>query len=100
MKFVYDPDLLAYMEQKNRKNIVVEVVSANHSDIEITELHVHLVNERLTKFFKEEKKFHSILTEAGEVLLPNYKLEYDETITFGLKNFLGFKSVTYKGIRV
>lgn len=100
MKFVYEPALLEYMEQKGKKNIVVEVVSADHSDIEITELHVHLVNDRLTKFFKEEKKFHSISTEVGEVLLPNYRLEYDATITFGLKTFLCFKSVAYTGIRV
>lgn len=100
MKFVYEPDLLEYMEKKGRKHIVVEVVSCDHSDIEITELHVYLVNDRLAKFFKEEKKFRGIPTEVGEVLLPRYRLEYDETITFGLKTFLCFHSVAYKGIRV
>ena len=100
MEFVYTPELLEYMEQKKQKNIVVEVVACDHSDIEITELYVHLLNERLTKFFKEEKHFRSVKTSVGEVLLPKYCLEYEDIITFGLKKNWIFRSIDYKGIHL
>ena len=100
MKFTYTPELLEYMEQKKQKNIVIEVISCDHSDIEITELYVHLINDRLTKFYKEEKHFKSIETSAGEVLLPRYRLDYDEEIIFGLKRNWIFKSIDYQGIHL
>jgi len=100
LKFTYTPELLEYMEQKKQKNIVVEVVSCDHSDIEITELYVHLLNDRMAKFFKEEKHFKSIETAVGQVLLPKYRLEYDEEIIFDLKQNWIFKSVDYQGIRL
>ena len=52
MKFVYEPELVEYMQEKGHKNIVVEVVTINNSEIEISELHVHFVDERQTEIFK------------------------------------------------
>ena len=72
---------------------------SQHSDIEIQDFHVHLISERMANIFKTERKYRSVPTEHGEVLLPRYRLEYDETVTFGLKKFLCFKSVTFQGIR-
>jgi len=43
MQFEYTQELIEYMEQKKQKNIIVEVVSCENSDIEITELYVHLL---------------------------------------------------------
>ena len=100
MHFIYEEELKEYMKQKNKKNIIVEVVTINHSEIEITELHVHFINEKQTEFYKTKKNYRSTETEMGEVLLPCFKLQYDEEIVFGLKSFLGFKSLSYKGIIV
>ena len=100
MNFVYTPELLEYMKQKKQNTIAVEVIEANHTDIEFTDIHVHLVNKRMTEIFKTERKYRSITTEHGEVLLPRYKLEYDETVTFGLKKTWIFKSVSCEGIRL
>ncbi|MBQ7840816.1 MAG: hypothetical protein IJ390_10095 [Lachnospiraceae bacterium] len=99
MNFVYESELLEHMQQKGQKTIVVEVIDAQHSDIEIQDFHVHLISERMANIFKTERKYRSVPTEHGEVLLPRYRLEYDETVTFGLKKFLCFKSVTFQGIR-
>lgn len=99
MDFVYTPALQEYMRKKGKKNIVVETVTSNCSDIEITELHVHLIDEAQTALFKTKRRYFSRTTEMGEVLLPPYKLTYDDTVTFGLKSFLGFKYVSYQGIR-
>lgn len=98
MKFIYEEELKAYMRQKNYRNIVVEVVIINNSEIEISELHVHFVDERQTDYFKTKKQYYSVNTDMGEVLLPRYKLNYEEEIVFGLKKFWIFKSIAYKGI--
>lgn len=98
MKFVYEPALQEYMIKKGKKTIVVEEITSNNSDFEITELHVHLIDEKRAEYFKTQKGYYSVLTETGAVLLPPYKLKYEDTITFSLKSFLGIKYVSYKGI--
>ncbi len=98
MKFIYEEELKAYMQEKGKKNIIVEVVMINNSEIEISELHVHFVDDRQTEIFKKKHRYRGIETEMGEVLLPHYKLNYDEEIVFGLKKFLCFRSISYKGI--
>ena len=98
MKFIYEDELKQYMQEKGYKNIVVEVVMINNSEIEISELHVHFVDARQTEFFKTKQRYYSVNTEMGEVLLPRYKLNYEEEIVFGLKKFWIFKSISYKGI--
>ena len=100
MEFIYEPELLEYMKSKDRYDMIVELVSIDHSDIEMTDLHVFLANERQLKLFKEEKKYKSIRTSVGEVLMPVYKFDVDEKIVFGLKSTWIFKTLTYKGIRI
>lgn len=100
MTFEYDAPLLEYMEKKGMTTIAVEVVSSPHSDIEITELYVHLIPAKQADYFKAKKKFRGIPTEVGEVLLPNYHLEYDEVVRFHLKKFWFFHSVAQTGIRL
>ena len=98
MRFIYEDELKEYMQQKDKKNIIVEVVTINNSEIEISELHVHFVDERQTEIFKKKHRYRGIATEMGEVLLPHYKLNYEEEIIFGLKKFLCFRSISYTGI--
>ncbi len=98
MEFIYEPALLEYMQKKRKNIIVVEEVTINNSDIEITELHVHLIDEKRANAFKS-KRYRSVKTNEGEVLLPPFKLQYADVITFGLKSFLGIKYLSYKGIK-
>lgn len=98
MKFVYEPALQEHMRAKGKNIIVVETVMINHSEIEIMELHVHLIDERQAEYFKKQR-YVSRETELGQVLLPPYRLQYDEVVTFGLKKVLFLKMVTYHGIR-
>lgn len=100
MEFRYEPKLLEYMEKKNKRTIVVELVEINNSDFEITELHVRFVEPRLREQFLNKKKYRLHETEHGEVLLPRFPLEMEETVTFGLKSFLFFEHITYRGIKV
>ena len=99
MKFEYEAPLLEYMEKKGMTSIAIEVISSN-SEFEVTELHVHLIKDKQAEYFKQKKSFRGIATEHGEVLLPPYRLEYSDTITFGLKKVWIFHGVKYTGIKL
>jgi len=100
MEFKYEPALLDYMKKHNKRTIVVEFVEINNSDFEISELHVHFVDSRMREQFLTKKHYRLHPTDHGEVLLPRFPLELEQTVTFGLKSFLCFKRITYTGIKV
>ena len=99
MTFSYEPALLEHMEKKGLSTICVEVVTAN-ADIDFTEIYIHLVKPSQADEFKSRKKYRAVSTEYGEVLLPPYRLEYDETVTFRLKKHWIFRSISSEGIRL
>lgn len=100
MEFQYDPKLLDYMQKQNKRTILVELVQINNSDFEITELNVRFVDARLREQFLTKKGYRLHTTDHGEVLLPRFPLELEETVTFELKSFLWFKHITYTGIKM
>lgn len=97
MIFEYTPELLNYMKRKNHKNIIVEVAQSD-GDFEITELHPHFVSDKQADLFIKRKGFHKYDTEIGVVLLPNYRLTYSPTVTFGIKKVLFLNLVSVDGI--
>lgn len=99
MEFVYEQPLQEYMCKKGKNIIVVEEITSNNSDFEITELHLQLIDEKRADYFKTKKGYYTVKTQTGEVLLPPYRLKIEETVTFGLKSFLGIKYITQKGIQ-
>ena len=100
MNFIIDEALKAHMQRTGKTCIVVEMVTAETSDIEISELHVHLVHDRQAAFFKEKKRYRGYAVEAGEVLLPAFPLQCEENVRFWLKTFWCFKTVGYEGIKI
>lgn len=100
MEFVYQPELVEYMNKTGKRDIIVELVSIDHSDIEMTDLHVFLANEKQIALFRDEKKYRCVKTSEGNVWLPKYKFETDEKIVFELKSFWIFKTLKYSGIRI
>lgn len=99
MRFVYEQPLLEYMHKKGKTTVVVEEITSNNSDFEITELHLQLIDEKRADFFKKKKGYYTVTTDRGEVLLPPYRLKIEDTVTLSLKSFLGIKYVTQKGIQ-
>ena len=100
-KVIYDDALLEYMQRKRKSNIVVEVAGANHSDIDVTELYMRLVNDDMADYLEEKRGYHPISTSVGRVLFPNYVLELDDSIGFGREKVLGlFHRFTMRGIRL
>ena len=100
MRFVYEPALLEYMKKKKRDTILVEMVEISGSDIEVSELHVRIVDQRQSDIFRNKKGYGLVETEHGKVLLPRFPLQMEETITFGLKKLLFFRFISYKGIKI
>lgn len=100
MTIRYTPELLEYMDKKKNHTILVELVEINNSDLEVIDLHVYLPHKNQREKFLTEKKYRVVTTEVGEVLLPPYPLQLAEEITFGLKKFWIFTSMTYTGIKI
>jgi hypothetical protein len=98
MKFECSYELRQYMEEKGKNTIAVEVITSDYSDFEISELHVHLIDEKQAQFFKNKKRYASVQTEFGEVLLPPFRLKCEDTISFDLKKRWIFNSISYTGI--
>lgn len=95
--FHYDDALTAFMREKKLDTIAVEVVTAN-SDIDCTELYIHLVKRGQAEELIKRKRYRAVSTEHGTVLLPPYVLEYAPEIRFWLKKTWIFRSVGYEGI--
>ena len=95
----YDQALRDYMAKKGLSTIVVEVVSSQSSDFDFSELHVRLVPDSQAQRFKKER-YRAVAGELGEVLLPPYVLEYDETLRFSLGRFWVFHWIKYEGVRL
>ena len=100
MNFIIEDTLKEHMERVGKRNIVVELVTADTSDIEISELHVYLADNKQVVFLKEKKRYRGRETETGEVLLPPFPLQYEEEVRFWLKKILCFKFVGYEGIKI
>ena len=99
-QFTCDVPLREHMDRKDLHTIAVEVVSSQHSDIEITELYIHLMREKQADYFVEKKHFRSVPTDFGRVILPPYRLEYDDTVVFNLKKTWIFHSIRTDNIRL
>ena len=98
MVFTYSEELKKYMHESGRMNIVVEHVISTNSDFEVAELHVYLADDKRARFLEKEHHFTGFATECGRVLLPPYHLVYADTVAFGLRKILFFRTVTQKGI--
>lgn len=100
MTIRYTPELVEYMNRKDNHTILVELVEINNTDLEVVDLHVYLPHRNQKEKFLKEKKYRTVTTEVGDVLLPPYPLQLEEEITFGLKKFWIFASVSYSGIKI
>ena len=95
----YTPELLTVMREKKKKNISLEVASSNASDFEVTELYLRFVSDRMVKDLLK-KRYRSIETSEGLLLLPPYRLEYDDELTLGYEKGLLFHHITCQGVRL
>ena len=99
MTFTVEQELLEFLEKRKNKVLAVEIAGSSGSDFEVSELHIRTVSEKQAERMIRLNGCHPRETTEGiKVLLPNYRLEYADTITFGLKKILCFHVVTCRGI--
>ena len=100
MEIVYTPELLAYMKRKEKMNISVEVARSDHSDFEVAEIYLRLVTDDFAAYLTEKKRYRSLRTDQGLVLLPPYRLFCGDRVVFSLKKTWIFRSPVQEGIRL
>ena len=100
MEVIITPALAAHMQSKKKRNICVEVAQSNASDFEVTEIFLRLVSDSFADYLCKKKRYRMV--EAGQfhVLLPPYKLEIDDVVTFDIKKYWIFTKLICKGIRL
>lgn len=100
IQIVVEPELVSYMKDTGKRNIVVQVAQAEHSEIEIAEIFVQLMNDRRADGLAAKRYSVRQLPDSGlRVLFPPYHLIYEDTVTFAMKKIGPFKKVSWKGIR-
>ena len=98
MTFTCTPKALEYMRAKKNHTILVEVVEATTSDLEIVELSIRLPDAKTKEVFLTKRGYRSVPTDFGEVLLAPFPLKYQDVITFDVKKFLFITYLTQTGI--
>jgi len=101
MKIVLDEELRELLRKKKKNIISVEIAKSDHSDFEVSEIFLRLVSRDFADYLIKKKRCRELAAESGEsVLLPAYKLEYEETVRFGLKKRGLFQKITWFGIKL
>lgn len=98
MQIIYTDKLSNYMREKAKENIIVEIAKSDSSDFEVTEFHTHFISDKQADLFISRQGFHKFEAPVGNLLLPNYRLVYEPTVTFDLKKVLFFNIIKITGI--
>lgn len=86
------------MVKKKYSAIVVEQIDPIGCCADTSELLLRFVNEKGADKFRDQA-IRQLDAPYGELFVMVRGLDYDNEITFGLRNFLGLKDITVKGIR-
>lgn len=94
----YTPRLLEYMQKKGRPHVVVDTCSAKTCGGALAELSIYLADDVQAEGLRA-KAHATYKSDVGSVLVMPRGLEVADSVTFGLRSFLGAKDVTVQGIR-
>ncbi|MGI6107343.1 MAG: hypothetical protein ACOX8B_05350 [Lachnospiraceae bacterium] len=98
MTIEYSPELVRYMKEKRKQNILVEVAASNNSEFQVQELVLRFLDDKHARYFLEKRRFGSLDAPYGKLLLPPYHLVYQPVLRFSLKKILFFPSIRQEGI--
>lgn len=96
--YIAAPALIERMKKKNMRNIVVEVASSNTSDFEVSEIFLRLCRDEHADYLVEKKRYRRENCDDFCVILPPYRLEYQQNVRFYIKKWWIFTHLAYEGI--
>ena len=65
MEFVVTPELAEHMKKKKKTGIAVKIATSDHSDFDVTELFLQLVNDDFADYLKEKYNYRERTAESG-----------------------------------
>jgi hypothetical protein len=98
MHVTYSQELKDYMARKGYTNIEVGLAEAGTCCSGYSEIVAGFVTDKGAERIRK-KVVRRLPGEVGEVLITSPVLEIDDDVELGLRNFLGLKDITVKGIR-
>ncbi len=98
MNIIYEQPLIDYMKRKSYSAIVIEQIDPIGCCADTSELLLRFVTEKGANKLRDQA-IRQLDAPFGELFVMIRGLDYDDDITFGLRNFLGLKDITVNGIR-
>ena len=100
MEFRFSEDLKAHMIKKRKLFFVIDVATANCSDIEVSEIFFRLADASHADYLVKKKRFRPVPCGEFTVLLPAFRLEYAPVVTLDLRRVWLFQKLSAEGIRL
>jgi len=100
MNLTYSPELIEYMQKKQKTNIMVEVVSSNTSDFDVTEICLRFIPDKFADRLIEKDRYRAVEAPVGRLIMPPYRLEIAQEVCFYLKKFLFMNLIKQNGIKL
>ncbi len=98
MEVSCDKALIDYMAKKGYTAIELGVAQANTCCSGFADIYTGFLTEKGEERLKG-KVYGRIHSPAGDLVVTDKSLEFDDEIHLGLRSFLGLKDITISGIR-
>ena len=103
MKITISEELKKHLQHRNKRNIVVEVATTDHSDFDVTEIFTRTCDSAHRTYLKNKKGYkeypiEGIPQDSMVVLFKPYTLVISDEVSFDLGKKWIFKHITYSGI--
>lgn len=94
----YTDALKAHMKARNLKHIEIGTTESRTCQAGITDIVICLLTDQGAAR-TEARALHVLEGDMGKVLITSPDLEYDTTVEFGIRTFLGIEDLVVTGIR-
>ena len=105
MKIVFSDALKGHLQNRKKRNIVVEVATTDHSDFDVTEIFTRFCDNRHRDYLREKRGYREYPIEGVSqdhmaVLFKPYRLEFEEEIRFDIAKKWIFSKIVFDGIKL
>jgi len=100
LRVVYEQELSDKLSAARRRNAVVELATANTSDIEISEVFLRFVTDKAAEELVNKKRYRRVEAPVGSLLIAPYPFEIEDTVTIGYSRWWKFRRLKLEGIKI